>query len=107
MRLTKDKNMKTPVLSANFYNQQRLLEVCKNFSASLEFEPLLAVIIETATALTHSEWSIILTQDVDTKKLRVSAAPFNQREELEKAHINPHESLAGEVMSSGRLVLYD
>ena len=88
-------------------HQQRLLEVCKNFSASLEFEPLMAVIIETASALTNSEWSIILTQDVETKTLRVTAAPFHLREELEKAQINAHESLAGEVMTSGRLLLYD
>ncbi len=99
--------MKTPVSPANFYNQQHLLEVCKNFSASLEFEPLLAVILDTATGLTHSEWSIIVTQDVETKTLRVTAAPFHLREELEKTQINPHESLAGEVMTSGRLMVYD
>ena len=53
--------MKTPVSPTNFHNQQRLLEVCKNLSANLEFEPLLAAIIETASELTSSEWSLILT----------------------------------------------
>jgi signal transduction histidine kinase len=99
--------MKTPVSPTNFHNQQRLLEVCKNFSANLEFEPLLAAIIETASELTSSEWSLILTQDLEAKTLRVSAAPFYLRESLEKAQINLQDSIAGEVITSGELMLYD
>lgn len=99
--------MKKPSSPTHPNHQQRLLEVCKNFSATLEFEPLLAVIIETASGLTNSEWSIILTQDVETKMLRVTAAPFHLREDLEKAQINLHESLAGEVITAGQMGLYD
>lgn len=99
--------MKTPVSPTNFHNQQRLLEVCKNFSANLEFEPLLAAIIETASELTSSEWSLILTQDLEANTLRVSAAPFYLRESLEKAQINLQDSIAGEVITSGELMLYD
>ncbi len=99
--------MKKPSSPTHPNHQQRLLEVCKNYSATLEFDPLMTVIIETASALTNSEWSLILTQDIDTKMLRVSAAPFYLREALDKAQINQHNSLAGEVISTGQMVLYD
>ena len=99
--------MKKPSSPTNLNHQQRLLEVCKNASANLDFEPLMALIIETASTLTSSEWALILTQDAETKILRVSAAPFYLREELEKAQISLHDSLAGEVITTGRLALYD
>lgn len=78
----------------------RLLEVCKNSTSALDFEPLLTVLIDTASDVTTSEWSQILIYDPEKTSLRMKAAPFYLREELEKAEISLKDSLAGRALET-------
>ena len=73
--------MKTPVNSPNFRVQHRLLEICRTSAASLEFDPLLALLIDAASELTDSEWSQIVTRQEGSDKLTVTAAPFYMKED--------------------------
>jgi len=57
------------------HKKDRLLEVCKNLSANLDFEPLLHSIIEVASELTGSESSSILVFDDQERFLKFLAAP--------------------------------
>ena len=79
---------------------QRVLEICKNLSSNLEFEPLLNSIIEVASELTSSESSSILVYDKENHFLRFIAAPFYQMEKLHNICVPLDGSIAGLVFSS-------
>ena len=79
---------------------QRLLEVCRNLTPNLDFEPLLKSLIEIASELTLSERSIILGYDDEAHFLRVLAAPFYLMEKLSNAAISLDRSVVGIAFSS-------
>jgi signal transduction histidine kinase len=79
---------------------ERLLEVCRNLSANLDFQPLLHSIIEVASELTLSESSSILIYDKDNNYLRFLAAPWYMMERLQSMGIPLDRSVAGWVYTN-------
>ena len=77
----------------------RLLEVCRNLSASLTLESLLHSIIEVASELTQSEATAILLQDPEQGYLRYEAAPWYQMDALWEVVIPLEGSSAGWAFS--------
>jgi signal transduction histidine kinase len=86
----------------NFRIQQRLLEICRVNSASLELEPLLTVLIDAASELTSSKWSVILAREDGNEQLSLAAAPFYMKEGLQTAEITHKNSLAGKAIKTVR-----
>ncbi len=81
------------------YNRrlERLLEICKNLSANLDFEPLLQSIIEAASDLTRSESSWIMVHDSETLSLRFIAAPWDVVDTLKPISVPLDRSVGGWV----------
>ncbi len=77
-----------------------MLEVCRNLSANLDFQPLLHSIIEVASELTLSESSSILIYDKDNNYLRFLAAPWYMMERLQSMGIPLDRSVAGWVYTN-------
>ena len=91
------------------YNRrlERLLEVCKNLSANLDFEPLLQSIIEAASDLTRSESSSIMVHDSETLSLRFIAAPWDVIDTLKPLSVPLDRSVGGWVyMHAQPMVLH-
>jgi signal transduction histidine kinase len=90
------------------YNRrlERLLEICKNLSANLDFEPLLQSIIEAASDLTRSESSSIMIHDSETLSLRFIAAPWEVIDTLKSISVPLDRSVGGWVyMNAQPMVL--
>ena len=98
--------MKPPVKSPNFRIQQKLLEICRTSAARLDFEPLLAILIDAASELTESEWTQIVTRDEGSEKLSVISAPFYMKEALQSAEITLANSLAGQAIESAHAAVF-
>ena len=79
-----------------------LLEVCRNLSANLELNELLAAIIDSASSLTGSDSSSILVYDKECQCLRFAAAPFYISEALQKMPIPLDKSIAGLVYANAQ-----
>ena len=81
------------------YNRrlERLLEICKNLSANLDFEPLLQSIIEAASDLTRSESSSIMVHDNETLSLRIIAAPWDVIDSIRSITVPLDRSVGGWV----------
>jgi signal transduction histidine kinase len=99
--------MNQPAKSPNFRVQQKLLEVCRTSTASLEFEPLMSVLIDAASELTTSEWSWILTRIEETEQLVVTALPFYMKETKQSAPVTVRNSLAGQAIESFQAVVFN
>jgi len=84
----------------NFRIQQRLLEICRINTVSLEYEPLLTVLIDAASELTCSKWSVILSKEDGAEQLALIAAPFYMKEALQSAMITLKNSLAGKAITT-------
>ena len=98
--------MKPPVKSPNFRIQHKLLEICRTSAARLEFEPLLAILIDAASELTESEWTQIVTRDEGSDKLSVTSAPFYMKEALQSAEIMLANSLAGQAIEGQHAAVF-
>ncbi|HEX7395548.1 MAG TPA: HAMP domain-containing sensor histidine kinase [Anaerolineaceae bacterium] len=77
-----------------------LLEVCRNLSANLDLDELLAAIIDSASSLTGSESSSILVYDKESQCLRFAAAPFYISEAQRGMPIPLDKSIAGLVYAN-------
>ena len=86
---------------------QRLIEVCKNLSANLEFESLLHYIIESASEITNSERSAILSLDEQNHLLRFIAVPWFLTEKLCSVTIPIENSFIGQVIIEKRIRTFD
>ena len=92
-----------PEIPADYTRRlERLLEVCRNLSANLDYEPLLQSIIEVASELTHSESSSILVYEQETLSLRFVAAPFHIIDSLKTINVPLDRSVAGTVFSTAQ-----
>ena len=74
---------------------ERLVELTRNLSAALEFEPFLHSIIDLACELTSSEAASILRYDASGNCLYFAASPFYQRELLRGVKVPLEGSAAG------------
>ena len=92
-----------PEIPADYNRRlERLLEVCRNLSANLDYEPLLQSIIEVASELTRSESSSIMVYEQETQSLRFVAAPFHVIDSLKTINIPLDRSVAGTVFTSAQ-----
>jgi len=86
----------------------RILEVCRNLSASLTLESLLHSIIEVVSELTQSEATAVLLQDPEQGYLRYEAAPWYQMDALRDVIVPIEGSSAGWAFShASPLLLHD
>jgi signal transduction histidine kinase len=76
-------------------NLERLLEVTRNLSASLDFEPFLQSLVMVACELTSSEAASILRYDSANDQLHFLAAPHFQRDVLRTVFVPLEGSAAG------------
>ena len=91
------------------YNRrlERLLEICKNLSANLDFEPLLQSIIEAASDLTRSESCSIMIHDNETLSLRFIAAPWDVIDTLKPISVPLDRSVGGWVYMHAQPMVLD
>src|SRR3989304_398863 len=85
-------------------NQQleRLLEISRTLSSTLELAPLLQAVVDTACELTESEAASILLYDSNSGQLRFEVGPGYQLEGLSKISVPLESSIAGWVFTHGR-----
>jgi len=74
---------------------ERLLEISRNLSASLELEPFLQSVIAVASELTGSEVASILELEEGVEQLCFVALPWFHREALKSAKVPLDSSIAG------------
>ncbi len=87
---------------------QRLLEISRILSSTLQLPLLLQEIVELATELTNSEAASILLYDSDLGQLRFAVTPVFQGDSLDELNVPLDESAAGWVFKNRRpLVIQD
>jgi signal transduction histidine kinase len=92
-----------PEIPADYNRRlERLLEVCRNLSANLDYEPLLQTIIEVSSELTRSESSSIMVYEQETLSLRFVAAPFHVIDSLKTINVPLDRSVAGTVFTTAQ-----
>ena len=84
---------------------ERLLEMSRKLSASLELEPFLQSILAAASDLTGSETASILAPEEGGEQLRFLALPWFHRDLLKSIKVPLQTSLAGWVFEQGQPVI--
>jgi signal transduction histidine kinase len=84
---------------------ERIIEISRILSSTLDLEPLLQRIVETAAELTCSEASSILLYDEASGELRFEAVPLAQRDDLKAVVVPLDRSIAGTIFNSGRPIV--
>ncbi len=84
---------------------ERLMEVTRNLSAALDFEPFLQTAIAVASELTDSEIACILEFDEISKGLRFLAAPWHYHGALSGIRVPLDGSAAGWVYRQAKPLL--
>lgn len=88
--------------------KDRLLEISRVLSSTLELRPLLQSIVDVACEMTGSEAASILLYDKKTDELRFEAAPGGQQDELKHLAVPLETSVAGWIFSNALpLVIQD
>jgi len=87
---------------------ERLLEISRSITSTLDSSLLLQMIIDVACELTQSEAASILLHDSATGELRFHAIPDDQRSTLSQISVPIDSSLAGWVFTHSRpMVIQD
>lgn len=87
---------------------ERLLEISRNLTSTLDSSLLLQMIIDVACELTQSETASILLHDSSTGELRFAVTPDNQRATLSQISVPLDSSLAGWIFKNSRpMVIQD
>lgn len=87
---------------------ERLLEISRSITSTLDSSLLLQMIIDVACELTQSEAASILLHDSITGELRFHAIPDDQRSTLSQISVPIDSSLAGWVFTHSRpMVIQD
>jgi len=84
---------------------ERLLEISRTLSASLDLEPFLHSLIAAASELTGSEAASILELEEGGEQLRFLALPWFHRDVLKSVKVPLRSSLAGWVHEHGQPVI--
>ncbi len=94
-------------MSANEQIQrlERLLEVSRNLSASMEVDAFLQSVISAASELTASEVASILEADEEGAQLRFLALPWFHRDLLRSVKVPLEASIAGWVFKNAKPVV--
>jgi signal transduction histidine kinase len=88
------------VIKSKSQRLERLLEISRTLSATLDLKALLQTIIEVAQELTQSEVASLLLYDQTSKELRFEASPGYQREELQAVSVPLESSVAGWIFTN-------
>lgn len=86
---------------------ERLLEISRQLSSTLDLQRLLQTIVELATEITGSETASILLYEIDTGQLRFAFTPSFQGNSLKELNVPLDESVAGWVFSNRRPLIID
>ncbi len=87
---------------------ERLLEISRNLTSTLDSSLLLQMIIDVACELTQSETASILLHDSSTGELRFHVTPDNQHAALSQISVPLDSSLAGWIFKNSRpMVIQD
>ncbi len=81
---------------------ERLLEIGRTLTATLDLQPLLQNIVDVARELTSSEAASILLYDAASGELRFAAGPGAQRDDLRQLSVPLDSSVAGWVFKNAR-----
>jgi signal transduction histidine kinase len=81
---------------------ERLLEISRTLSASLDMESLLTTILSAASELTGCEVASILELEEGGEQMHFLAAPWFHREALKAVKVPVQNSLAGWVVLNGK-----
>ncbi len=84
---------------------ERIIEINRSLSSTLDLDPLLEKIVETALEVTGSEASSILLYDEASGELRFEAVPAVQRDELKAVSVPLDRSIAGTVFNTGQPIV--
>ena len=84
---------------------ERIVKISQILNSTLNLEPLLQIIIQAATELTHTESCSILLIDKNTKELRFAEISGGLTEALQKVSVPMDNSIAGWVVSKARPLL--
>ncbi|NOR90302.1 MAG: GAF domain-containing protein, partial [Anaerolineales bacterium] len=87
---------------------ERLLEISRTMSATLDLIQLLDMIIDVACELTQSEVASILLYDSSAGALRFEASPGMHRDDLREISIPLDSSVAGWIFTNSKpMVIQD
>jgi signal transduction histidine kinase len=87
---------------------ERLLEISRMLTSTLELKPLLQSIVQVASQLTNSETASILLYNADVGQLRFEATPETQEDDLSQLSVPLDSSIAGWIFTNARpMVLQD
>jgi len=81
---------------------ERLLEISRALSATLDVEAFLGMLLSAASELTGCEVASILDMEEESGQLRFLAAPWFHRESLQKVKVPLENSVAGWVFKNGQ-----
>jgi signal transduction histidine kinase len=99
---------KKPAFRSSTQRLERLLEISRNLSSTLDLQELLQMIVDRACELTLSEAASILLHDPATGELRFEAAPGFQRDTLSEVSVPLDSSIAGWIFKNCRpMVIQD
>jgi signal transduction histidine kinase len=79
----------------------RILEISQQLTSTLELEPLLQQIIQSAAELTDTESASIMLYDEKAEELRFSAVTGSKSDQLPKLRVPIEGSIAGAIWKSG------
>lgn len=99
---------KSTTTSQASQHKDRLLEISRVLSSTLELRPLLNAIVRVACEMTSSQAASILLYDQKTDELRFEAAPGSQQQDLKSLAVPLDSSVAGWIYSNAMpLVIQD
>ncbi len=90
---------------AHLQRMERLLQACRELSATLDLQPFLQSAITLASELTGSEAASVLVYDESVSQLRFVATPWSQRKALTGLTVPVNGSAAGWVFAHGELLV--
>lgn len=97
-----------PMLLTRSQRLERLLEIGRTLTSTLDLQPLLQSIVDVARELTSSEAASILLYDPASGELRFAAGPGSQRDDLRQLSVPLDSSVAGWVFKNARpMVIQD
>lgn len=86
-------------------NLERIVKVTQILNSTLTLQPLLQVIIQAATELTHTEAASIMLIDRNTGELRFAETTGNESENIKNVIVPTENSIAGRIIKQDRPLL--
>jgi two-component system NtrC family sensor kinase len=97
----------TNILQNKLNNLQALQRVSSQITSSLDLDQVLINVVDASVDLTQAEEGSLLLVDEDTGELYMRASRNFQEEFVKTFRLPMHDSLVGQVLSSGKPLLVD